>query len=137
MCRVRLTWLLYMYLVLGCHPELPRAMFRDPCLMYNIFEGEYVHCTLQGSVFYQLSSLLSSISSNSVNLNPPINLPGGNLSPLFLHLTIDSLLQQEFISVGRGSGCPGEDAMLHQQHSIHQECCGSEAKQSMLLASHV
>lgn len=139
-CPAGLSWLLCMYLVLGCHPELlgtgvqrslsdvqhlwGENMYTAPCKALRVY---FISCF----PFYLLfqAFLWTRIL--------PLNLPEINMSPLFLNLIIDSLLQQELVSAGRGSGCPEEDAMHHQQHSIHQECCGNEAKQPMLSSSRV
>lgn len=92
---------------IGLSPRAPEGRCSEiPVWCATSLRGEHVHCTLQGSesVFYQLFSLLPSISNLSVNFNPPINLPEGNMSQLFLNLIIESLLHQEFISGGRGLG---------------------------------
>lgn len=117
---------------IGLPPRAPEGRCSEiPVWCTTFLRAEYVHCTLQGSegVFYQLFSLLPSISNISVNLNHPINLPEGNWSPLFLYLIIDFLLQQ-FISGGRGSGCPEEDASntasirgTEEMRASSQCCC--------------
>lgn len=90
---------------IGLSPRAPQGRCSEiPVWCMTSLREEYVYCTLQGSegVFCQLFSLLPSISNLSVNLNPPINLPEGNTSPLFLNLIIDSLLHQEFIFCRQG-----------------------------------
>lgn len=136
----RLSWLLCVYLVLGCHPELLRAGVQRSLSDVQHPWGENTYTAPCKALRVYFISCFPSYLPFQTFLWTWI-LPLICLKETRVHyswiLLLTPCCSRRLSSGGRSSRYLEEDAMPHQQHSIHQECCGSEAKQSVLSSSHL